>query len=1070
MSSRFCILLVSLPALVPAQQGPATPSDLARLRGDEPRRLAFADGQLNAARFRLGLTADHALFRQDAFLDRTGALHVRYRQSYRGVRVLGAGVTAHLDAEDRFLEPTAKLFTGIAIDVTPQVDEAGARAAVLARESSTPPRLEAELAIKPERALVFTDDPSRRVLPNVPGFDEYSWTTTRYRLVWYVRSTTHLDASDSREPEAWIVDAATGAIVSRPSLRAADRAPAPGRARTLSEGELDLDAARDTESGRFELIDPLRGNSRVVNLNKGTGFHPAAAAPFYSAVNVWGDGVRYADANDTDSANGQTPAAGVAVTIARAWDMLGNVFGHAGLDGRGSAVEARVHFGAGRNDAFWHRSVGAAFFGDGAADESSPTDLETVAHELGHGFWFAHVDADGGVDSEADAIGQGNADIFASLVEFYHRGAGGRGSTVGDAVAPWNFRPRMVNPADFASGPANSVPQPGLSYWTVNAPGLDEHAAGTLYGHLFVILARGASADPASPLNSRFFPNGLAGIGVERAAELWYLATTAYLPPEPTFAELRAAWIRAAETLYGAGENPVLAGVRNAFAATGMGLPAVDLIPPSLTSLTIEELNEGEASMLVTASATDDTGVLSLEFLIDNRPALRLARPPYRGWLDIAGLAPGVHTLTARALDNGNKVGFTTTPFAIAGVNQLIAGGGFEGDVSKWTAAAGVIGANEPFLGARNATFTGTQTLSQTVAIGDGSTAAALSFRLRVDNPGGSLTGARLSLEIRDAQGALLETLGSWFDNTGTRDALANHYARRTFDLGQYRGKTIELRFSSNGPEGVTYFRVDNVSLVSAGPASVAAGVTVDEGEGSIIFAIDRLSGVRPDQISRVDYVVEDEVSATSSSAPFRAARELQGFGPRAYSVKAIVYDLAGAKMLESPGTEFSVQQVSQLIRNGGFEAALQNWLRTGATSVVVDTPVLHRAFLGSRAASLAGRGIPGNSDLAQFVEIPAGAKQATLSFRLRIDTQETGGADSLLVRVSEENGQRPRDVLRVRSDFSTRTEDAVNGYVKRTYDISEYAGAIVNLFFQGREDGVAPTAFLIDSVSITWK
>jgi Zn-dependent metalloprotease len=1060
MLTRFLLLLAPV-ALLAQSAVPLPPAEIARLRANEPARLAFIETQLSAARFRLGLAADDALALQGTHLDRYGTLHARYRQTWRGVRILGAGVTAHLDAQDRFLEPTAKLFTGLTVDVVPQTSDAAARAAVLATVTQPPaPPLESELVILPERALVFTDDPTRRVLANVPGFDEYSWTTTAWRLAWYVRSAGHRDAADGREPQAWIVDAGNGSVIRRPSLRADDRTPASITARTLFHGEVTIDAARDTETGTYELVDPTRGNIRVLNLNRGVSFHPSFAAPFRSSAAAWGDGARFDNANETTSANGQTAAADVAFTIARAWDYLASAHGHDGLDGRGSPIEARVHFGTSISEAFWHRSAQAAFFGDGAAGSPSPTDLETVAHELGHGLWFAQIESEGGLDSEADAIGQGSADIFASLVEFHHRG---------DVVADWNFRERMVNPAGFLSGPDGAVPQPGLSYWNVNVPALDEHAAGTLYGHLFALLVRGASASPASPMFSRFFPNGTAGIGVQAAADLWYLATTAYLPPEPTFAELRAAWMRAAETLYGAGGNPIAAAVANAFAAAGMGLPAADLIPPSLTSLTIEELNEGEASMLVSAGATDDTGIIGFEFLIDNRRAVSLPRPPYRAWIDIAGLAAGRYTLTARAIDNGNKVGFTTVPFVVAGVNQLISGGGFEGDVSRWTASAGVFAGSDSFLGTRHAAFAGNATLAQTVAIPNGATAADLSFRLRVDNAGTG-TGARLELQIRDDKGSVIATPGIWFDNLDTRDPLANNYRRRTVDLSAWRGRTVEIRFVSAAPDSAVRFRIDNISAVATGSASVETRVEVDEREGSIDFRLDKLNGVRPDQISRADYVAGDEVVASSSAPPFRAVRELQGFAPRAHTAIVRLYDLAGAKILESAPAAFRVEQVNQLLRNGGFEAGLQNWLRTGAASVVVDTPTVKRSFLGSRAASLAGRGVAGTSGLSRFVEIPASATEVKLTFRLRVDTQEPGPADAFLARISEQSGQRPRDLLRVRSDFSTRGEEAVNGYIKRVYDISEYAGSIVNLYFEGREDAIRPTAFLLDNVALVWK
>ena len=1067
-----------------AQRRPLDPDTLAQFREAETRRTQFVLESVQAAKARLGLGDAHSLQLRSAFTDQYGRLHARFRQQYKGVRVMSGGVVAHLDEQERFTEPTAKLFTDIDLDVTPAVDAEAARQAVATKiaEQETvglpSPALQAELVIWPQRRLVvFNEDPSKRLLPAVPAMDEYAWTTMGYLLAYLVRSSTDESAGDDREPAAWLVDAMTGAVLRKYSLRADDtvRTASQGSAQTFSYGTVQIATSVNEDTLQFELTDVARGGNTVSNLNSQTSVKKANAQPFTNGTNNWGDGKRYAAVNGTASANGQTVAVDVAYGVERTWDMLRNVFGHSGLDAHGTAVDTRVHYGANSSDAFWHRTAKAAFFGSGTATGAPPTDLETVAHELGHGVWYSMIESEGGPDSEADGISQGSADIFASLVEFYHLGSRGRGSALADVETSWNWRARMVNPPSVSFQPAGSAPQPGLVYWTVNAPSQEEHAVGTIYGHLFVLLARGASNNPSSPMNSRFFPNGMAGIGLQAAAEVWYVATMAYLPDEPTFFDLRAAFTQAAADLYGSG-SVVYAGVLNAFAAAGMGPRVVDLSPPVVTGLTIQSLDEGEGSMLVSVQATDDTGVLLVEFQVDGQTVLTRQRQPYTAYVDVSKLGMGTHTLLVRALDFANTVGFTSQPFPIKGVNQLVSDPGFEDGGSKWNATAGVIrtGGGDAFLGARYAGFAGNGFISQRVAIGAAATDVTLAFRVRVDNDSSFATGARLEAQVRDEQGNLLQILNTYFDNANTQDTVANNYIKQSFSLNAYRGRTVELRFVATSPAGTVRFRIDNVNVVSVEPLSVEAAADVDEGEGSLILRLKSLSGTRPGQVARVDYLSGSDVLASSTMDPFTVVMSTQGLIRRTYPLSAALYDLGGGKLIESPSASFTVGFVNQLITNGGFETGATGWTTVGQTSFPRDTDVgapTAKAFLGARYALLAGKGAAHADEMSQLVTIPEEATQATLSFRVRVDsTDRVAMADTLTVRLFDPVGFRLADLASYDNLYNTKGAGSANGYLKRTFDLTPYLGKQVRVHFLGRENTGGPTSFLIDGVSLVWK
>ncbi|MBK5290083.1 MAG: M4 family metallopeptidase, partial [Acidobacteriia bacterium] len=817
--ASLMLMITAVPGL--AQKKPLEAGELARIRSEEDRRVRLATDRMQALRPDLGLSGAHTLEPRSAITDLYGRTHARYQQSYKGVRVMGGGAIAHVDEQDRFEQPTSKLFTDINLDVTPAVDAAAARAAIVqeAGPGAVEPSVVLQLVIVPVRTLTFTEDLSKRVLLDVPAMEEYQWQTSGYRLAWFGLSSTGGSLEDEREPTGWLVDAASGMVIRRWSQRVNDQIiqASQGIGRSLFHGTVALNATQNLETQAFDLTDATRGaggGNSTRNLDNSTSYKSAASMTYKSSSNVWGDGRRYDAANGSASANGQTAAVDVAFAVERAWDTLAGVYGQAGLDGKGSSIDTRVHFGINQEAAFWLKTAKAAFFGDGAASSTAtPTDLETVAHELGHGMWFSLIESEGFDGGEAGGVGEGHGDIVASIVEFYYLGAKGSGPVLADVEAAWNWRPRMVDPARVG----------GMREWDSTAGGRPEHTVGAIYGRLFVLLSRGAPSDRANPTYSKFFPNGMAGLGVQEAGQVWYVATAGYLPDEPNFFELRGAFLQAAEYLYGS-ESMGVRITQNAFAAVGLGAPAVDSVPPSIPAVTLSDIDEGEGSMLVSATANDDTGVLRIDFQIDGQPAFSRTKAPYSGYVSIAKLAPGTHTVLARALDYTAKAGVSSASFGTRGVNQLIADGGFE-DGGKWLTTPGVVlqsSTMDSFLGSRHAAFTGNASLWQKVQISETATSANLSFRLRVESAV-PVVGDRLEAQIRNEQGVVVETLATIFDSATASDALAKDYSKRTFNLMAYRGKTVELRFTSTVAAGVPKFRIDNVSLVSDEPLSAIA-------------------------------------------------------------------------------------------------------------------------------------------------------------------------------------------------------------------------------------------------------
>ena len=141
-----------------------------------------------------------------------------------------------------------------------------------------------------------------------------------------------------------------------------------------------------------------------------------------------------------------------------------------------------------------------------------------------------------------------------------------------------------------------------------------------------------------------------------------------------------------------------------------------------------------------------------------------------------------------------------------------------------------------------------------------------------------------------------------------------------------------------------------------------------------------------------------------------------------------------------------------QLLLNPGFENGQANW---SSTSGVINTDGAY-SHTGVGYAWLDGYGYTHTDTLSQIVKIPAGC-HATLSYYLRIDTQESGNT--------------AYDVLKVQVNGSTKqTFSNVNAgpYALRSVDISAYAGTTAIIKWIGTEDASLATSFFIDDTAVT--
>ncbi|MFC8760640.1 M4 family metallopeptidase [Streptomyces sp. NPDC057193] len=142
-----------------------------------------------------------------------------------------------------------------------------------------------------------------------------------------------------------------------------------------------------------------------------------------------------------------------------------------------------------------------------------------------------------------------------------------------------------------------------------------------------------------------------------------------------------------------------------------------------------------------------------------------------------------------------------------------------------------------------------------------------------------------------------------------------------------------------------------------------------------------------------------------------------------------------------------------QLLGNPGFESGATAWT---ATAGVIDNGIKTQPRTGTWKAWMAGLGRTQTETLSQTVTIPAGCP-ATLTYWLHINTDEIMPTlyDTLKIQA---NGT----TLATYSNLDPNTD-----YVKKTVDLSPFAGQSVLLKFTAAEDYGYQTSFLLDDVTI---
>ncbi|MFD5412987.1 M28 family peptidase [Streptomyces nojiriensis] len=180
-----------------------------------------------------------------------------------------------------------------------------------------------------------------------------------------------------------------------------------------------------------------------------------------------------------------------------------------------------------------------------------------------------------------------------------------------------------------------------------------------------------------------------------------------------------------------------------------------------------------------------------------------------------ASTAPGTYTLTVTGsgtVSHTSTYTLTVTGGGTCTPRQLVTNGGFENGSSPWSATAGVItnqSGQAPHGGSYKAWLNGygsthTDSAAQTLTIPSGCSTYRLGFFLHIDtDEDENVVYDRFTVSVA---GQTLETLSNLNANSG--------YAEKSYDLSQFAGQTVTLKFNGTEDQSLqTSFVVDDVTL-----------------------------------------------------------------------------------------------------------------------------------------------------------------------------------------------------------------------------------------------------------------
>jgi Zn-dependent metalloprotease len=433
-------------------------------------------------------------------VDDRAMTHARFQQQVRGIRVVGAEMMVHYDAEGRLTSLDATYVPGISdLDVQPalSLEQAQAKA-------------------KDDALALVKSDFADRIAPAKGELVVHATGPGSAALAYRFETR----AIFGNEPAIWIttIDAKTGAVLHRyNNLQTIDGTG------TGVLGDIKTISIASTGNG-YQLTDTSRGvtistysaGSQQVTAEQG-------AQPVTSNTSTLWDQV--------------SPGAGAAVDAhfyaGVVYDYYKKVHNRNAIDGAGSAMLSAAHFGSAYDNAFWDGE--SMSYGDGGQlFKPLSAGLDVCAHEFTHGVTQSTSNLD--YQGQSGALNEAVSDIFGVFIEHSLKPSDTNNWLMGEAIAKGDTLRDFKNPAN------GQQPDNMQRYVNTQQDNGGVHINSGIVNNADYLLTMGGK-NPTSGVGPAF------GIGWEKSEQLWYRVNTKYLTTSSRFSNAAQATMQAAKDL-----------------------------------------------------------------------------------------------------------------------------------------------------------------------------------------------------------------------------------------------------------------------------------------------------------------------------------------------------------------------------------------------------------------------------------------------------------------------------------------------------------------------------------------
>ncbi len=583
--------------------------------------------------------------------DKLGRLHQKYQQYYKGLKINGAEYIVHYSLDGTIGSINGNYYPIAQLNEITQLSESAALSYALSAINADEylwNNAESEQWLKNETndaTATFYPEGELLIQP-IAGSDAID-----YKLAYQFNIVTSQPFSSF----VVMIDAINGNIINKYTTFSSGA----GDACTRYSDTVAISTALNTSTNNYELRDTIRGGGivtkKVVGLqNNVTNNEEFKDTNDVISPNDW-TCTEYANL-DKDNAALDAHWAGMMT-----YDYFKQEHNRNSYDDLGGALNLFIHYrnSGGPNAAEWLGTSQPNLFifgialGDGDDSIYSPlVSLDIIAHEFAHGItqFSSGLLPDDPFNSspESPSINEGLSDIWGAVVENWvlTNGFNGAGDTdkdiwlAGEEVRINRVAERSLRDPKGAGFDPLSSP--------IGAPMADTYGGDFYSGlrgksgvmsHWFYLLSEGSLATDS--INDSSFVFNFLGIGIEKAADIVYMAQTVYFTRLTDYRDARQATLQAAKDLYGSCSIEAIA-VADAWDA--VGVPIISLIyrqftPPS-TCGTIDRFG-------ISTGVYDSTGFVNI-----------VVGLPSDGGEIYSGIVTGCNSFNQILVPNGSKTVF----------------------------------------------------------------------------------------------------------------------------------------------------------------------------------------------------------------------------------------------------------------------------------------------------------------------------------------------------------------------------------------------------------------------------